>query len=188
MATILDENILFQAPHLRQSTSHSMPMQSMSSPFNKSAPSCDYPDSFTELLDHDDFDESEDTPILDIQPDLTDNSDTNMHVKRPASQTGIERSAKKLRLSRRTKSMAAVDEAFEAHAEREHTIMLAKIKLEDNRLAFEKERLALEKEKAKQRDKIDDERLAIERARMEKQDERMDQILGLLMSHLPKPQ
>ena len=83
--------------------------------------------------------------------------------------------------------MTAVDEAFEAHAQREHTILLAKIKLEDNRLDFEKERLVLEKAKAKQREKVEDERLAIEKARMEKQDERMDQILGLLLSHLPKP-
>ena len=76
----------------------------------------DHPDSFTELLDHDDFDESEDTAAPSIQLDFTDDSDTSTHVKRPASQTGTERFAKKLRLSRKTKSVTAVDEAFEAHA------------------------------------------------------------------------
>jgi hypothetical protein len=188
MAIILDENILFQASHLRRSTSHSTPTQSTSSLFDKSTLLYDHPDSFTELLDHDDFDELEDPPIPSAQLDLTDDSDTSTHVKRPASQTGTERSSKKLRLSRQTKSVTAVDEAFEAHAQREHAILLAKIKLEDNRLDFEKERLVLEKEKAKQREKVKDERLAIEKARMEKQDERMDQILSLLISHLPKPQ
>ena len=192
MATILDENILFQAPHLRQSTSYSTPTQSMlpqSMPTSSDefTPMYDDLNSFTELLEHDDFDEPEDTPTPSTQLDPTDDSDASTYVKRPASQTGTERSAKKLRLSRQTKSVTAVDEAFEAHAQREYTILLAKIKLEDNRLDFEKERLVLEKAKAKQREKVEDERLAIEKARMEKQDERMDQILGLLLSHLPKP-
>lgn len=182
MATILDENILFQAPFLRQSTSHSVPSQP--------TPSYDHPDSFTEFMEQDDFDEPEESSTLSTQFNLADDSEpeTSTHVKRPTSRTGTERSTKKLRLSRQTKSVNAVDEAFEAHAEREHTILLAKIKLEESRLDFEKERLVLEKEKAKQREKIEDERLVIEKVRMEKQDERMDQILGLLLSHLPKPQ
>ena len=188
MATILDENILFQAPHLRQSTSHSTPTQSTPSSFDNSTPLYDHPDSFTELLDDEDFDEPEDTPIPSIPFDLTDDSDVSTHVKRPASHTGAEQSIKRLRLSRQTKSVTAVDEAFEAHAQREHIILLAKIKLEDNRLVFDKERLVSEKEMAKQREKVEDERLTIEKTRMEKQDERMDQILSLLMSHLPKPQ
>jgi len=99
MATILDENILFQAPHLRQSTSHSTPTQStptqstptQSTPssFNQFTLLYDQPDSFTELLDPDDFDDPED-PTPSTQLDLADDSDTGTHVKKPASQTGTE--------------------------------------------------------------------------------------------------
>src|SRR5579859_6413811 len=95
MATILDENILFQAPHLKQSTSHSTPTQSTPSSFNQFTLLYDQPDSFTELLDHDDFDDPED-PTPSTQLDLADDSDTGTYVKRPASQTGTERSSKKL--------------------------------------------------------------------------------------------
>jgi len=157
----------------------------MPSSFNDFTSLYDQPDSFTEMLDHDDFDDPEDT--LSKQLDLTDDSDMGTHVKRPGSQTGTEWSSKKLWLSRQTKFVTAVDEAFEVHAQWEHTILLAKIKLKDNQLTFEKERLVLEKAKAKQWEKLEDERLAIEKARMEKQDKRMHQILGLLISHLLKP-
>ena len=97
MATILDENILFQAPHLRQSTSYSTLLQSTAPSFVELTMSYDHPDSFTELLDHDDFDEHEGNPTpSDIKLDVTDDSDGNTCVKRPsASQTGTERSVKK---------------------------------------------------------------------------------------------
>ena len=110
----------------------------------------------------------------------TASASASVHVKRPIEKTGGERGSKKARLSRQTKQVVAVGEAWDDQSLRDHDLMLAKIKVEEQRLALEEKRLAVEKEHTT-------ERLAIERSRMEKQDERMEQIISILVSHLPKP-
>ena len=51
---------------------------------------------------------------------------------------------------------------------RDHNILLAKIKLEEDRLTLEEKRLVLNKEQAKQRKKLEEEHLALDRLRMDK--------------------
>lgn len=103
----------------------------------------------------------------------------SMHVKRSINKmTGSERRVKKARLSRQTKRM--VGETWDDQSLRDQDLMLAKIKIEGQRLSLEEKRLAMKKEHTT-------ERLIIERLRMEKQDARMKQIINGLISHLPNP-
>ena len=64
--------------------------------------------------------------------------------------------------------MTGLDEAWEVQAIRDHNILLAKMKLEEDRLTLEEKRLVLNKEQAKQCKKLEEEHLALDRLRMDK--------------------
>ena len=124
MEKILEENHTFHAPYMHQFTSHSMPSQAS---FNENTPSYkDYPDSFQELLDTDDFGEdktpspgpsTQPVPPYDPEYDSDASTTSNLpasvhrHIKRPPLKPEIERPTKTLQLSRKKKSVTVLDEA-----------------------------------------------------------------------------
>ena len=87
---------------------------------------------------------------------------------------------KRQQLSKKSTIKLEIDEAWESQSARDHEAYMAKLQLEERRIA-------LEREQGERKYKLEEERLELDRQRTQQQADQMNQILSLLITRIPVP-
>jgi hypothetical protein len=86
----------------------------------------------------------------------------------------------KRRLAKKSSGKSEADEAWESQSARDHEAIIAKLQIEE-------QRIALEREQGERRYKLEEERLELDRLKAQQQADQMNQILSLLITRIPIP-